>query len=98
MMVVGAISSLFLLYAPSTFGLGGVWAGLTLFMSLRMAAGFLRLRWKAGPWWFLYQEEPKAELAHSSDYSLPVGADKGLEAEEKGESDELEYDYAITDE
>lgn len=39
-----------------------------------------------------------AQLAHSSDHSLPVGADKGLEAEEKGESDELEYDYAITDE
>ncbi|WVZ65768.1 hypothetical protein U9M48_015080 [Paspalum notatum var. saurae] len=34
MMVVGALSSLFLLYAPQVFGLPGVWAGLALFMSL----------------------------------------------------------------
>jgi Na+-driven multidrug efflux pump len=33
---------LFLLYAPQVFGLPGVWAGLTLFMSLRMTAGFMR--------------------------------------------------------
>nr|XP_008383528.2 protein DETOXIFICATION 45, chloroplastic-like isoform X2 [Malus domestica] len=33
MMVVGAISSAFLLYAPSIFGLHGVWLGLTLFMA-----------------------------------------------------------------
>ncbi|KAL6601377.1 hypothetical protein ACP70R_044597 [Stipagrostis hirtigluma subsp. patula] len=39
MMVVGALSSLFLLYAPQIFGLPGVWAGLALFMSLRMTAG-----------------------------------------------------------
>ncbi|KAM1243692.1 hypothetical protein ACFX2G_035918 [Malus domestica] len=32
-MVVGAISSAFLLYAPSIFGLHGVWLGLTLFMA-----------------------------------------------------------------
>lgn len=61
MMTVGAISSLFLLYVPSIFGLAGVWSGLTLFMSLRMAAGFLRLYWKTGPWWFLQQEIPKYE-------------------------------------
>uniref|UniRef100_A0A0E0M467 Protein DETOXIFICATION n=1 Tax=Oryza punctata TaxID=4537 RepID=A0A0E0M467_ORYPU len=32
MITVGAISSLFLLYAPKVFGLPGVWAGLALFM------------------------------------------------------------------
>jgi len=42
MMVVGALSSLYLLYAPKVFGLPGVWAGLALFMSLRMTAGFMR--------------------------------------------------------
>uniref|UniRef100_A0A0E0IN87 Protein DETOXIFICATION n=1 Tax=Oryza nivara TaxID=4536 RepID=A0A0E0IN87_ORYNI len=42
MITVGAISSLFLLYAPKVFGLPGVWAGLALFMGLRMTAGFLR--------------------------------------------------------
>lgn len=62
MMVVGAISSLFLLYAPQAFGLPGVWAGLTLFMSLRMTAGFMRLGWRAGPWWFLHQKEPRYKL------------------------------------
>lgn len=41
-MLVGAISSAFLLYAPAIFGLPGVWAGLTLFMGLRMMAGFIR--------------------------------------------------------
>lgn len=56
MMLVGAISSIFLLYAPSVFGLAGVWFGLTLFMGLRMAAGFARLFWKTGPWWFLQQD------------------------------------------
>ncbi|XP_059654183.1 protein DETOXIFICATION 45, chloroplastic isoform X2 [Cornus florida] len=42
MMVVGAISSVFLLYASSNFGLRGVWLGLALFMGLRMVAGFIR--------------------------------------------------------
>ncbi|CAN6198801.1 unnamed protein product [Urochloa humidicola] len=62
MMVVGALSSLFLLYAPQVFGLPGVWAGLTLFMSLRMIAGFVRLGWREGPWWFLHQKEPRYKL------------------------------------
>lgn len=62
MMVVGAISSLFLLCAPRFFGLLGVWAGLALFMSLRMTAGFMRLGWRAGPWWFLHRKEPKYRL------------------------------------
>ncbi|KAK3014052.1 hypothetical protein RJ639_008046 [Escallonia herrerae] len=53
MMVVGAISSAFLLYAPSYIGLPGVWCGLTLFMGLRTVAGYVRLSSKNGPWWFL---------------------------------------------
>uniref|UniRef100_A0A0D9Z0N7 Protein DETOXIFICATION n=1 Tax=Oryza glumipatula TaxID=40148 RepID=A0A0D9Z0N7_9ORYZ len=40
---VGVMSSLVLLYAPSVFGLAGVWAGLTTLMGLRMASGILRL-------------------------------------------------------
>ncbi|KAM7479501.1 hypothetical protein LguiA_027714 [Lonicera macranthoides] len=60
MMLVGTISSAFLLYAPSKFGLPGVWFGLTLFMALRMVAGFIRLSSKTGPWWFLYGDlKPK---------------------------------------
>ncbi|KAH9654874.1 protein DETOXIFICATION 45 [Citrus sinensis] len=42
MMLVGAMSSTFLLYAPRATGLPGVWAGLTLFMGLRTVAGFVR--------------------------------------------------------
>ncbi|KAA8547575.1 hypothetical protein F0562_004004 [Nyssa sinensis] len=53
MMVVGAMSSAFLLYAPSKIGLWGVWMGLALFMGLRTVAGFVRLLSKDGPWWFL---------------------------------------------
>lgn len=61
MMTVGAISSAFLLYAPSVIGLSGVWSGLTLFMGLRIVAGYMRLSSRNGPWWFLQQEnEPKA--------------------------------------
>ncbi|KAK3118575.1 hypothetical protein QOZ80_9BG0701770 [Eleusine coracana subsp. coracana] len=52
--VAGIVSSLVLVYAPSVFGLAGVWAGLTTIMGLRMAAGFLRLMWKSGPWSFLH--------------------------------------------
>ncbi|KAJ0966895.1 hypothetical protein J5N97_023812 [Dioscorea zingiberensis] len=55
-MTVGAISSVCLFYAPSFFGLPGVWLGLTLLMALRMAAGIMRLCWKTGPWWFLQQD------------------------------------------
>ncbi|GLT96891.1 hypothetical protein SLE2022_144820 [Rubroshorea leprosula] len=56
MMLVGAVSSAFLLFVPRTLGLGGVWLGLTLFMGLRMAAGFFRIISKTGPWWFLHRD------------------------------------------
>uniref|UniRef100_A0A453KE42 Protein DETOXIFICATION n=1 Tax=Aegilops tauschii subsp. strangulata TaxID=200361 RepID=A0A453KE42_AEGTS len=42
MFFAGAISSAFLLVAAPEFGLGGVWAGLILFMSLRAVAGLWR--------------------------------------------------------
>ncbi|KAL3843323.1 hypothetical protein ACJIZ3_000726 [Penstemon smallii] len=54
MMLVGVISSVFLLFAPRVLGLPGVWYGLTLLMGLRMAAGFIRLMQPKGPWWFLH--------------------------------------------
>ncbi|ESQ53076.1 hypothetical protein EUTSA_v10024830mg [Eutrema salsugineum] len=54
MMVVGGISSAFMLYAPAGLGLSGVWVGLSMFMGLRMVAGFCRLMWKKGPWWFMH--------------------------------------------
>ncbi|KAK1373763.1 Multidrug and toxic compound extrusion4 [Heracleum sosnowskyi] len=63
MMVVGAISSAFLYYAPSVFGLPGVWAGLTLFMVLRTLAGVSRLLSKDGPWWFLHAETRRSEFS-----------------------------------
>ncbi|XP_059453240.1 protein DETOXIFICATION 45, chloroplastic-like isoform X2 [Corylus avellana] len=63
MMIVGAICSVFLLYAPSIIGLPGVWWGLTLFMGLRTVAGFMRLLSKRGPWWFLHRDLQRLELA-----------------------------------
>ncbi|KAJ4715868.1 Protein DETOXIFICATION [Melia azedarach] len=63
MMLVGAMSSAFLLYAPRVMGLHGVWSGLTLFMGLRMLAGFFRLLSKSGPWWFLHSDLAGAKLA-----------------------------------
>ncbi|MED6197829.1 Protein DETOXIFICATION 45, chloroplastic [Stylosanthes scabra] len=56
MMVVAAISSTFLVFAPSHFGLHGVWMGLALFMALRMVAGLVRVLSKNGPWWFLHRD------------------------------------------
>ena len=46
----GVVASAFLLVVGPNFGLGGVWAGLTLFMGLRAVAGFWRLGSKGGPW------------------------------------------------
>lgn len=63
MMLVGAISSVFLLYAPRVYGLQGVWLGFTLFMGLRMVAGFVRIRSKESPWWFLHGDMKRAKLA-----------------------------------
>nr|CAB3462816.1 unnamed protein product [Digitaria exilis] len=51
-----AISSVFLLIAAPKFGLGGIWAGLTLFMSLRAVACFWRLGSKGGPWEIIWSE------------------------------------------
>lgn len=42
MMVVGGISSAFMLYAQAGLGISGVWIGLSMFMGLRMLAGFAR--------------------------------------------------------
>lgn len=64
MMLVGAISSAFLLVAPSFVGLSGVWSGLVLFMGLRTVAGYMRLFSKQGPWWFL-QDEAKQTVEKS---------------------------------
>lgn len=86
MMVIGAMSSAFLLFAPSVFGLAGVWSGLTLFMGLRMLAGFFRLNWKTGPWWFLHQEIPKFKIHYTPDSLIRV------------EDNPADYDYATTTE
>ncbi|XP_019254691.1 PREDICTED: protein DETOXIFICATION 44, chloroplastic isoform X2 [Nicotiana attenuata] len=53
MFLIGLVSSIFLLMAAPSFGLPGVWAGLFLFMTLRVIAGFLRLQTRDGPWKFL---------------------------------------------
>ncbi|KAG5620867.1 hypothetical protein H5410_006085 [Solanum commersonii] len=64
MMIVGALASIFLIYAPPIIGLPGVWSGLTIFMGLRSVAGFMRLSAKNGPWWFL-QDSKENEVATS---------------------------------
>ncbi|QCE01913.1 multidrug resistance protein [Vigna unguiculata] len=56
MMLVGAVSSVFLLFAAPLFGLQGVWLGLVLFMALRAVAGAVRCLSKNGPWWFLHRD------------------------------------------
>ncbi|WRX15034.1 Multi antimicrobial extrusion protein - like 10 [Theobroma cacao] len=63
MMLVGAMSSAFLLFAPTVLGLRGIWLGMTLFMGLRMTAGFVRILSKTGPWWFLHRDFERAEFS-----------------------------------
>ncbi|KAK9054909.1 hypothetical protein SSX86_025988 [Deinandra increscens subsp. villosa] len=56
MVVIGlGISAYFLLVGPK-FGLAGVWAGLFLFMTLRVVAGIWRLGTKKGPWKLVYSK------------------------------------------
>ncbi|EEF36584.1 DNA-damage-inducible protein f, putative [Ricinus communis] len=62
MMLVGVISSVFLIYAPSVIGLPGVWSGLALFMGLRTAAGYIRILSKSGPWWFLHKDLQSVQI------------------------------------
>ncbi|XP_043722886.1 protein DETOXIFICATION 44, chloroplastic isoform X2 [Telopea speciosissima] len=56
MVFVGLASSVFLLVAAPIFGLAGVWTGLFLFMTLRVAAGFWRLGTQGGPWKMIWSE------------------------------------------
>lgn len=63
MMLLSAVSSAFLLFAPKVLGLQGVWLGLTLFMALRMTAGFVRILSKTGPWWFLHSDLERGEFS-----------------------------------
>ncbi|XP_057435294.1 protein DETOXIFICATION 44, chloroplastic isoform X2 [Lotus japonicus] len=50
MVLAGLFSSIFLLVVGPIFGLPGVWAGLFIFMTLRVLAGVSRLSSKRGPW------------------------------------------------
>ncbi|KAF6144828.1 hypothetical protein GIB67_038927 [Kingdonia uniflora] len=54
--LVGIITSLFLLVAAPSFGLAGIWMGLFLFMSLRVLAGIWRLGTRGGPWKMVWPE------------------------------------------
>ncbi|KAJ9180518.1 hypothetical protein P3X46_008749 [Hevea brasiliensis] len=56
MILVGLISSVFILGAAPVFGLAGVWTGLFLFMTLRVVAGMWRLGTKTGPWKLVWAE------------------------------------------
>ncbi|GAB2272775.1 Protein DETOXIFICATION 44, chloroplastic [Dionaea muscipula] len=57
MVLAASISSTFMLLVPPVFGLNGIWAGLFLFMSLRVMAGCWRLGMKSGPWEKILSEE-----------------------------------------
>ncbi|KAL6138938.1 hypothetical protein ACLB2K_064216 [Fragaria x ananassa] len=56
MVLVGLVSSLFILLAAPAFGLAGIWAGLFLFMALRVIAGIWRLGTKSGPWKLVWDQ------------------------------------------
>lgn len=52
-MVLVAIISILSLFVASSHGFMGLWVALTLYMSLRAFAGFLRIGTGTGPWCFL---------------------------------------------
>ncbi|XP_076915832.1 protein DETOXIFICATION 44, chloroplastic-like [Bidens hawaiensis] len=56
MVVIGVGTCAFFLLAGPKYGLAGVWAGLFLFMTLRVLAGIWRLGAKTGPWKLVYSE------------------------------------------
>ncbi|EEF35701.1 DNA-damage-inducible protein f, putative [Ricinus communis] len=65
MVLVGLISSAFILAAAPVYGLPGVWTGLFLFMTLRVVAGIWRLGTKTGPWkmlWDRVEQESSGNL------------------------------------
>ncbi|KAL5708269.1 Protein DETOXIFICATION 42 [Ranunculus cassubicifolius] len=53
MFVVAIVSILFLFILFNSLGFIGIWIALTIYMSLRMFAGFLRVGTGSGPWRFL---------------------------------------------
>lgn len=53
MILVALLASAFMLVAAPTWGFVGIWVGLTILMTLRMFAGFLRIGTASGPWKFL---------------------------------------------
>ncbi|KAJ4704344.1 Protein DETOXIFICATION [Melia azedarach] len=56
MVLVGLISSAFILVSAPMYGLAGVWTGLFLFMTLRVLFGIWRLGTKSGPWKMVWSE------------------------------------------
>ncbi|XP_073222184.1 protein DETOXIFICATION 44, chloroplastic isoform X2 [Cicer arietinum] len=57
MVLVGLISSIFMLVATPILGLPGVWTGLFLFMTLRVLAGVWRLSSKSSPWDMIWYKD-----------------------------------------
>lgn len=62
MVFVGLASSVFLLIVSPVYGLAGVWTGLFLFMTLRVAAGFWRLGTKGGPWKLIWSQMESGKI------------------------------------
>ncbi|KAI3771115.1 hypothetical protein L6452_02271 [Arctium lappa] len=56
MVTIGVVTSASFLLVVPEFGLPGVWTGLFLFMTMRVAAGIWRLGTKKGPWKLVYSE------------------------------------------
>ncbi|XP_061362114.1 protein DETOXIFICATION 44, chloroplastic isoform X2 [Gastrolobium bilobum] len=55
--LVGLVSSIFLLVAAPVLGLPGVWAGLFIFMTLRVLAGVWRFSSRSGQWGMIWYED-----------------------------------------
>nr|AFK46441.1 unknown [Lotus japonicus] len=53
-MIMVALVSIYILYMlSSSLGMTGIWIALSIYMSLRVFAGFWRIGTGSGPWSFL---------------------------------------------
>lgn len=53
LVIVSIVSIICIMFLSSSYGFIGLWMALTIYMSLRMFAGFLRIGTGSGPWTFL---------------------------------------------
>ncbi|CAI5478407.1 unnamed protein product [Closterium sp. Yama58-4] len=81
MMALAPAAVAVLVYAPSEWGVEGVWIGLSLLMAARMFAGFLRVGTGGGAWAVLQAPPPRVHMspakAHDGRHAFTANSTAG---------------------